>query len=621
MTGLLFKIAVIGLAGIGSQWAAWKLRIPAIALLLLSGIVLGPITGYVNPQAEFGELYKPAIALAVAIILFEGGLTLNFTEIKETGKGVQRIILISGPLVWLFSTLAAHYAAGLSWPAAAVLGGILVVTGPTVIMPLLRNAQLGHRPASLLRWEAIVNDPIGALFAVLAFEVYLVLHGDHTLASLLLTIVLAALVAVGGGYLLGKALEWLFHKGHVPEYLKSPVLLTTVLVAYAISDTVLEESGLLTVTVMGITLANSRVASLGELRRFKETVTVLLVSGLFIMLTASVQVETFSQLGWGTLFFVLLIMFVVRPIAIFTSTIGASLSLKERLLIAWIAPRGIVAVAVSGLFGSALVEQGVADGEQLTALTFAVVAATIFLHGFTLKPLASRLGLKSAETPGVLLVGGSVFADELAEKLKELDLPVLIADSNYGKLRKARLADVPVYFGEVLSEQAHHDITLNRYSHLVAMTDNDAYNSLVCTEFAPELGRNNVFQIGARGHQTDRKALNFTLGGRSMFENGPDLASLRNALWRGWGFNSTHITDAYTYDTFLQNRSDETAVLLWVKPDKTIVFRQADEDATPTAGDTVLAFGPAPKPERTQEKAELAKRKNGDGEASKEPAA
>lgn len=593
MTGLLFKMAAIGFAGIGAQWAAWRLRIPAIALLLLAGIILGPVTGYVNPQIEFGDVYKPAIALAVAIILFEGGLTLNFSEIKETGRGVLRIVIVAGPLVWLLSTLAAHYAAGLSWPSAFVLGAILVVTGPTVIMPLLRNAQLAQRPASLLRWEAIVNDPIGALFAVIAFEVYLVLYGQHTLGGFAITLLIAAIVAVGGGYLSGKGLAWVFQQGRVPDFLKAPVLLVAVLLAYAISDAVLEESGLLTVTIMGITMANSRMASLGELRRFKETVTILLVSGLFIMLTASLEFATIMQLGWGAVAFVALILFVVRPVAIFAATIGAGLSFKERVLVSWIAPRGIVAVAVSGLFGQALVENGVADGTQLTALAFAVVATTILLHGFSLKPLASRLGLKSAERPGILMVGGSSFADAFAKKLLELNLPILLADSNYKHLRKAKMADVPIYFGEILSEQAHHDITLNRYSHLVALTDNDAYNSLICTEFGPELGRNHVFQIGVRREDDhDRKALNFTLGGRPLLRNPQELSDLRTALWRGWEFRITKLTAEYSFKDYMNTRPEETALLLWVKPDNKIIFRMEASDATPEAGDTLLAFGP-----------------------------
>jgi len=602
MTGILFKIAVIGIAGIGSQWAAWRLRIPAIALLLVAGFLLGPVTGYLNPAESFGDVYKPAIAMAVAIILFEGGLTLNFKEIRETSTAVRRIVLISGPLVWILSALSAHYAAGLSWPAAIVLGGVLVVTGPTVIMPLLRQAQLKQRPASLLRWEAIVNDPIGALFAVLAFETYLVLHGAHDGTTLLVRALGAAALALFGGYLAGRFVSAAFVRGRVPEYLKAPVVLTIVLLVYAISDAVLEESGLLTVTVMGITLANSRIASLTDMRRFKETVTILLVSGLFIMLTASLDMNALSDLGWGTLLFVLLILFVVRPIAIFTATIGAGLDLRERVLIAWIAPRGIVAVAVSGLFGTSLTELGVADGNQLTALTFAVVASTILLHGFSLGPLASLLDLKSAERPGVLIAGGSTWADEFAAALKKLDLPVLIADSNWDRIRKARLADTPVYFGEILSEAAHHDVVFNRYSDVVVATDNDAYNSLVCTEFAPEFGRSHVLQIGVSGDGGDRRAYSFTVGGRPLFKPRKSLSDLRSEIWKGWTFQNTKISDEFTFADYLESRAEETSIICWVKPGGKIHFRAADSEAEPVAGDTLIAFGPPPENGNTRKR-------------------
>ena len=593
MTGLIFKLAVIGFSGIASQWVAWRIRIPAIALLLLAGLLLGPFTGYVNPQQDLGDVYKPIIALSVAIILFEGGLTLNFKEIKETSSAVRAIIVIGGPLVWLFSALSAHYAAGLSWPSAIVLGAILVVTGPTVIMPLLRQAQLSHRPAALLRWEAIVNDPIGALFAVISFEIYLVVHGSHGAGDLILNLILGACIAIGGGYFAGRGIAKAFVGGHVPEYLKSPVLLVAVLGVYAISDLILEESGLLTVTIMGITLANSKMASLTELRRFKETITVLLVSGLFILLTASLDLNALYSLGWGAALFVGLVLFVVRPIAIMIATTGRGLSLNERLLVSWIAPRGIVAVAVSGLFGAALTENGIADGNQLTALTFAVVASTILLHGFSLAPLASAFGLKSAEKPGIMIVGGSDWSNALAQKLNDMEMPVLVVDSNYNHIKRSRLNDIPVFFGEVLSEDAHHSITLNRYSHLIAATDNDAYNSLVCSEFGPELGRSHVFQIGSLRDENERQALSVTVGGRPLFKPGREYSELRHQTWNGWVFQSTRLTEEFDYNSYLDTRTENTTLLLWVKPNGNILFKEGKHDSTPTTGDILLAFGPA----------------------------
>ncbi|MHA7882912.1 cation:proton antiporter [Nitratireductor rhodophyticola] len=586
------KIALIGVMGMGAQWLAWRLRLPAIVLLLLAGVLAGPATGFVNPTEDFGTIYRPLVSLAVAIILFEGGLTLNFKEISETSTAVRRIIIIGGPMVWVMTALSAHYIGGLSWPTAVVLGAILVVTGPTVITPLLRQAQLAARPASLLKWEAIVNDPIGALFAVVAFEVILVLIGQHQGGSLAYVVAAAFVVAVAGGYLAARAIHWAFVRGVVPEFLKAPILLATVLLAYALTNLVLEEAGLLTVTVMGIVLANTRIASLAEMRRFKETITVFLVSGIFILLTASLTVDDFRSLDWRAVLFVGSVLFVVRPLAIMTATAGSGATLAERTLSSWIAPRGVVAVAVSGLFGGALADAGIADANRMVAFTFAVVVTTIVLHGFTLGPLASLLNLKSADKPGLLIAGGPRWAIDLARKLRDMDVPVMIADPNWNHIAEARLSEIPVFYGDILSEEAHHSIDPKRFSTLIAVTDNDAYNSLVCTDFAPELGRSHVYQLGRGADQSKRMSLNFTLGGRPLTEDGVDFRALRERHWQGWTFQATKLSDEFDYDAYLKSRAEETIVLLWVKPSGKIVFA-AGATGTPSVDDRVVSFTPA----------------------------
>ncbi|MEX3010070.1 cation:proton antiporter [Hoeflea sp. TYP-13] len=592
MHDIALKIAIVCAAGIGAQWLAWRLRLPAIVLLLAAGFLAGPATGFLDPAKDFGEIYRPLISLAVAIILFEGGLTLNFKEIRETSTTVRRIILFGGPLVWLMTAMAAHSIAGLSWTTAIVLGAILVVTGPTVIMPLLRQAQLSSRPASILRWEAIVNDPIGALLAVLSFETVLILHGGHHASELAIRVPLALLIALGGGWAAAKFLQWLFIRGHVAEYLKVPVLLSVLLVAYAVTNLALEEAGLLTVTVMGIALANTRLASLSEIRRFKETITILLVSGVFILLTASLTIADIQALDWRTVAFVASLLFVIRPLAIFVATAGSGATWQERLLTGWIAPRGIVAVAVSGLFGATLVDIGVADGNKMVAVTFSVVVATIILHGFSLGPLAAALDLKSAQKPGVLIVGGSRWATALARKLSELEIPVMIADRNWNHISDARLANVPVYFGEVLSEEAHHAIDFNRFSYLIAAGDNDAHNALVCTDFGLEFGRSHVFQLAPAKSESERHALNFTLGGRPLANEDISYWQLQANEIAGWTFQVTTLTEDFGFDAYLQSRSDGAIVLFWIRPSGKIVFASTAA-GEPSAEDRVLCYAPA----------------------------
>ncbi|MGB7285624.1 MAG: sodium:proton antiporter [Salaquimonas sp.] len=594
MHSIELKLALIGFVGIAAQWIAWRIHLPAIALLFLAGLIAGPFTGYLNPAADFGDVYRPMISLAVAIILFEGGLTLNFKQIRETSKGVRRIILFGGPMVWALGTLAGHYVGGLSWQTAILLGAILIVTGPTVIMPLLRQARLKSRPASLLRWEAIVNDPIGALCAVISFEIFLVLNNVHNAENLITHGLAAGLIALPGAYFLAKGLVWLFINGQIPEFLKAPVLVATALAANAVTNMFLEEAGLLTVTIMGITIANSRMASLAEMRRFKETITIMLVSAVFILLTASLQMETILSLGWEAAAFVFAILFVVRPVAIFLATIGAGLSWQERVLSAWIAPRGIVAVAVAGLFGATLVEQGIEDGNKMIAYTFAVVASTIVLHGFSLPILARLLDLRSAAKPGILIVGGSPWSVAFAERLNALEIPTMIADENWNHLRHARSKNLPTFFGDVLSEHAHHEINLNVWGSVITATDNDAYNALVCTEFGPEIGRNRVFQIGDRGGENHKRELHFTVGGRSLTKPGHDYSELNERLRDGWTFNATRITNEFSFEEYTQSRPEASIILFWIKSGGEFVFATTNPNSTPQIGARIISFGMSP---------------------------
>ncbi|MGC9419054.1 MAG: cation:proton antiporter, partial [Rhodovulum sp.] len=390
--GPVMAFALVGGLGVGAQWLAWRLRMPAIVLMLVAGLVVGPGLGVFDPARDIGALMSPIIAIAVAIILFEGGLTLNVRSLADAAPGVRRLVVIGAPLGWLFSALALHYVAGLGWPAAAVFGGILIVTGPTVIAPLLRQARLSRRPAQLLQWEAIVNDPVGALAAVLAFELVIVLESNLTLGAAAVDMATGIGVALVLGLLSGWGLSAAFRRALVAEYMKVPVLFAVLLLTFALSDAVLHESGLLAVTVMGIFIANADLPSYAEIRRFKEHATILLVSGVFILLAAGMDVDALKMLDWRALGFVLVAIFVARPATVLLSLAFSPVPWRERWLVALTGPRGVVLVAVAGLFGERLAALGLEDGARIGPLAFALVAATVVLHGFTMAPLARWLG-------------------------------------------------------------------------------------------------------------------------------------------------------------------------------------------------------------------------------------
>jgi len=583
-------IALVGAIGVGSQWIAWRLRMPAIVLMLVAGILIGPVLGIFDPARDIGPLMGPMISIAVAIILFEGGLSLNFHTLQDAVGGVRRLVYIGAPLGWLMSALSLHYVAGLSWSSSAVFGGIMIVTGPTVIAPLLRTARLSRRPATLLQWEAILNDPIGALAAVLAFEVVIALNTATTASEAMLELLIGAAVATAAGVAAGIGLSRAFKRGWVPEYMKVPVLFALLLGVFAASDSVLHESGLLAVTIMGIVIANSKLPSYEEMRRFKEHATVLLVSGVFILLAAGLDVEALSNLDWRAAVFVAVVVLVARPATVFISLIGSGIPFREKLLVALTGPRGVVLVAVAGLFGERLLSLGFEDAALIAPLAFALVAVTVVVNGFTLAPFARLLGLTGADTPGVVIIGGSDWTTQLAEVLKKVEIPVLMTDPNFIRLRKARAAGIDTFSGDILSEAAEQRVELVSYATLIAATENDAYNTLVTTDLAPEFGRENVFQVMREKSESSRHQLPRTLGGRPL---GLDAthAELRQLVAEGWQFRSTRLSEEFTLENW-RTESPDARLLAQITTSGEIKFMRKNEEFKGGAGIQVIALRP-----------------------------
>ena len=583
-------IALVGAIGVGSQWIAWRLRMPAIVLMLVAGILIGPVLGIFDPARDIGPLMGPMISIAVAIILFEGGLSLNFHTLQDAVGGVRRLVYIGAPLGWLMSALSLHYVAGLSWSSAAVFGGIMIVTGPTVIAPLLRTARLSRRPATLLQWEAILNDPIGALAAVLAFEVVIALNTATTASEAMLELFIGAAVATAAGVAAGIGLSRAFKRGWVPEYMKVPVLFALLLGVFAASDAVLHESGLLAVTIMGIVIANSKLPSYEEMRRFKEHATVLLVSGVFILLAAGLDVEALGNLDWRAAAFVAVVVLVARPVTVFISLVGSGIPFREKLLVALTGPRGVVLVAVAGLFGERLLSLGFEDAALIAPLAFALVAVTVVVNGFTLAPFARLLGLTGADTPGVVIIGGSDWTTQLAEVLKKAKIPVLMTDPNFIRLRKARASGIDTFSGDILSEAAEQRVELVSYATLIAATDNDAYNTLVTTDLAPEFGRENVFQVMREKSESSRHQLPRTLGGRPLGLEATH-AELRDLIAQGWRFRSTRLSEEFTLEDW-RAESPEARLLAQITTSGEIKFMRKNEEFKGGDGIHVIALRP-----------------------------
>ena len=595
---IVLAVTLIGVLGIGAQWLGWKFNLPAIVLMSIAGLLVGPVFGILQPEETFGDFYQPIIAIAVAVILFEGGLQLKFDEIRGLGKGVRRLVFPGGLIAWVLGAAAAIYIGGLELPVAIVFAGIMVVTGPTVILPLLRQAKLSTRPAALLKWEGIINDPIGALLAVIAYEYFHVTADPEKIGygpgTALGSLFVGSLLCIGLGIVIGFALAKSFRAGWVPEYLKPPVLLGSVLICFEFANLLQEEGGLLSVTAMGVTMANAKMPSINQLRHFKENIAVLLVSGVFVLLTANLTPETLARLDWRAALFVLAMLFVVRPASVLISTIGAGLPLKERLLVGWIAPRGIVAVAVSGLFAVEMADLGFEDAEAMVPLAFAMVFATVLLHGFTIAPLGKLLGLASNKPPGVLIVGSSPWSVALAAKIQELEIPVLVSDSSYRSLRPARQAGIETFYGEILSEVTEHHIEFVRFGTLLALGGNEAHNALVCTDLAPEMDRAATYQLSMRGGADDRKAVSFSLQGKTFIAEGAHLEGLLQRHYSGWVFQWTRLSDTYGPKEYMKDLHDDALIIAVLRKNEgPLLFQSAETTLVLEPGDRVLAYLPA----------------------------
>ncbi|MEL7056920.1 MAG: sodium:proton antiporter [Pseudomonadota bacterium] len=601
---VIFACALIGALGVGAQWLGWRLQAPAIVLMSLAGLAVGPLWSVafgeplLDPQATFGDVFRPIVSLAVAVILFEGGLVLKFENLREAGAAVRRMIFVGGPLAWLLGTFAARYAAGLDWASATVFAGVMVVTGPTVIIPLLRQSKLGGRPAQFLKWEGIVNDPIGALFAVAAFEFIRVASEGQSLFGAGLWIIMAACYGIILGVVFGWLMSKAFREGWTPEYLKAPLILASIILCYTLAEMFQKEIGLVAVTAYGMMLGNSKLAGLTELQKFKEDIAILLVSGVFVMLTADLTPAIIAQaININTLAFLLCMLFVVRPLSVWIATYG-TLSRKEAILLGWIAPRGIVAVAVSGLFGSLLVDLSregrffFSGADQITPLAFAMVFTTVVMHGFTIGPLSRALGLARKEKPGVLIVGANAWSVQFARALEQSDIEVIVADSNYRRLKSSRDAGLDIFMGEVLSEDAEIKLDHARFSTVIALSTNDSYNALVCSHFAPEVGRHMVYQLSINDdEENDDRGLSSNARGRTLIRRGRTYDSLIRDQYRGWEFARTRLTDKYSLDQFRKDRPDAD-IVAEIRPDGTLLLLGPNREARGGEGAILLSFAP-----------------------------
>lgn len=581
-------LAGLLLIGFLCQWIAWRTRLPAILFLLLSGILLGPVSGVLNPGAVFGDLLFPFVSLGVAIILFEGSLTLRFKEVSGLAPAILLLVTLGAVITAAGMAAAAHYLAGLDWTIAILFGALTCVTGPTVIMPMLRAVRPTERIAQTLRWEGIVIDPVGALFAVLAFES--IVAGSRDEGWHLFALVVG--VGVGLGLVAAFAFGMALRRSWIPEYLQAYAALALVLFVFAVSNRLADESGLLTVTVMGIALGNMRRIDIEHILGFKEHLSTLLISILFILLAARLDWPTPSE--WLSGVAILLVaMLVVRPLNVFVCTLFSPLSWRERALLAWIAPRGIVAAAVSALFALKLEAQNIEGAGSLVSLTFLIIIGTVVVQSATSRRLARWLGVAAATPRGVLIIGASRFARELATALDRQNFPAVLADDDWANIRIARMAGLQTYYGNPNSEHAEFTLDVVGTGWMLAMSTQRDVNVLASARYRPEFGKSRVFQLRQLlPGEAPRLAYSAPLMASILFGEAVTHSQLETLIDEGWSIKSSKLTETHTWKAY-QARFTTTPQLLFAINEKGhLHFQSTRTPLSPKAGWTVTALAP-----------------------------
>lgn len=590
---ILIYLSTILVLGIVAQWLAWRLGLPSILVLLIFGLVAGPITGFLDPDQILGPLLVPLVSLSVAVILFEGGLNLKIDELREIGTVVRNLITAGVLVTWAMTSLAAHLILGLDPDIAILFGSILVVTGPTVILPMLLHVRPSGRVGNIAKWEGIMNDPIGAMLAVLVFQAILMGGAGGATAATVLgimkTIFIGVLIGVAGEIFLVQFLK----RYWIPDYLQNPAALMVVVTVFTISEQFQIESGLFAVTVMGVALANQNAVAVKHIIEFKENLRVLLIAALFIVLAGRLSVADLDYIDGYSLLFLGILMLIVRPAAVIVSTWGAKLRWQELVFLSWMAPRGIVAASVSSVFALRLVEEGFAQAETLAPLTFFVIIGTVAIYGIGAAPLACWLGLAQSNPQGVLIVGANAWAQKIAQALQEAGVRVLVVDSNYSQISQAYETGLPTYHGNIMADHVLEEIDLEGMGHLMALTSNDKANSLISYHLSGIFGRANVYQLppmteAFRGKEVIPPA---HLRGRFLFGREVTLPYLAQRFEAESTIESFRLTEDFDYDDFKNCYGKSAVPMFLVGEAGNLYFFTVEENRfAPQPGQTLIAL-------------------------------
>jgi NhaP-type Na+/H+ or K+/H+ antiporter len=589
----VIALSVIGVVATLCQWFAWWVKLPAIVFLLLAGLVLGPLTGWLNPNELFGDLLFPIVSLSVAIILFEGSLTLRLDQIRDLQKVVRNLLTFGVLIIWAIIAFSTHFLLKFSWELSLLFGALMVVTGPTVIIPMLRTVRPNANISSILRWEGIAIDPIGAILAVLVFEFILSSQGHgaaslgHTLIIFGQTLAVGCVIGATAGYLLGLVL-----RNHLlPEYLHNVATLTLVFAVFALSNHISEESGLLTVTIMGIWLANMKNVAVEDILDFKESLSILLISGLFILLAARLDFAQFEALGIAGILLFLVIQVIARPVKVFICTIGSELTWQEKTLLSWIGPRGIVAAAVSALFALRLQDLGVEQAELLVPLAFTIIIGTVFLQGATAKFLANWLGVAEPDDKGFLIIGANPIARMIAKTLNDIGYRTRLTDTSWTNAKASRMEGLDTYYGNAISVHADRHLDLIGLGQVLTLTPQQELNALAGLRYRSEFGKNHIFFLSTDNDDKEGGSrTTISHDAQILFDDTVTFAKLASLVSQGANIKQTKLSESFSYADYQQQYGNRVTPLFALDNKGKLRIFTANKDLEPEQDWTIISL-------------------------------
>jgi NhaP-type Na+/H+ and K+/H+ antiporters len=582
---LLIALTSLVVFGTGAQWLAWRMRLPSILLLLGCGFLAGPVLEIVRPDVMFGDLLFPLVSLCVAVILFEGSLSLHFAELKQMGTVLFWLLTVGMLVTWGLGLLGAHWILGMPWFPSVLLGAILTVTGPTVIGPILRQIRPNGIVGPISRWEGIVIDPVGAILAVLVYEAYsssVESGASWVIAERLLLSLAAGIVS---GVISAVVLVRLLKSHQIPDHLESLVTLLFVLLSFTGANLVQSESGLIAVTLMGILVANSGI-SLKHILEFKESLSLLLISGLFILLAARVNPDAFAAAGWRGVAYVAFMIIVVRPLSVLISTWRSKLTWQEKAFLAWLAPRGIVAASVASIFA---IKLGPEDGAGLVPAVFSLIVGTVVIYGLTAYPLAKKLGLASENPQGLLIVGAHPFSRAVGRIIQDLGFPVLLVDTNWRNISAARMEGLKTVEMNILQDEIGSHLDLGGIGRSLAMTSNDEVNTLASMNLADLFGRANTYQLTPWRQIEKNEQFAPHLRGRYLFKKELTLEQIEQRMEDGDEVRATKLTKEFDLTRFMETHG-WNAVPLFIVSGARLTIVDAEGKLTARAGDTIISL-------------------------------